>query len=372
MIRIHAICTVGLAAVEVQAELPIEVVVQNCVCAVGFGVNRRGIHMPVVLHQHCAAAPAERAAVDFLENRGIFRRQRLGVHMVAAALPARGENQPRADVLNLEYSAVRDDVLATIEPVQSLGGNLAAAGARHGGFNLLERRATCHAVRRQTVFFLECLDGALGRRAERTVDICRVETQLLQVGLQRLDWRAGCALAERIVIGAGIAVRVLVGGVELFERFAARHAIRRQVILLLERLDRRNRRIAIIAVNGRVVEAELFQLRLQILDRAAGCALAERAVVLVAVRVFVRAVELFERFAARYAIRRQVILLLKRLDRRNRRIAVAAIDIGVVETKLLQLRLQILDRAAGCAFAERAVAASSSNVNAKFPLQSIC
>ena len=217
----------GLAAVEVQAELPIEVVVQNCVCAVGFGVNRRGIHMPVVLNQHRAATPAERAAVDFLENRGIFRRQRLGVHMVAAALPARGENQPRADVLNLEYSAVRDDVFAAIEPVQSLSGNLAAAGARHGGFNLLERRAARHAVRRQTVFLLECLDGALGRRAERTVDICRVETQLLQVGLQRLDCRAGCAFAERIVIGAGIAVRVLVRAVELFERFAARYEIGR-------------------------------------------------------------------------------------------------------------------------------------------------
>ena len=96
----------------------------------------------------------------------------------------------------------------------------------------------------------------------------------------------------------------------------ARHAIRRQVILLLERLDRRNRRIAIIAVNGRIVEAELFQLRLQILDRAAGCAFAERVVILVAVRVLVRAVELFERFAARHAVRRQVILLLERANRR--------------------------------------------------------
>ena len=266
--------------------------------------------------------------------------------MVAAALPARGENQPRADVLNLEYSAVRDDVLAAIEPVQLLSGDLAAAGACHGRFNLLERRAACHAVRRQTVFFLECLDGALGRRAERTVDICRVETQLLQVGLQRLDCRAGCALAERIVIGAGIAVRVLVRAVELFERFAARHAIRRQVILLLERTNRRVCARTKRAVHRAAVIAQLLQLRLQVLDRAAAVAHAERIVVLVVVRVLVDAVELFERLFACNAIRRQVILLLERLDRRNGRVAIIAIDISIIIAEFFQLCLQILDVAA--------------------------
>ena len=70
------------------------------------------------------------------------------------------------------------------------------------------------------------------------------------------------------------------------------------------------------AVHRTVVIAQLLQLRLQVLDGAAAVAHAERIVVLVAVRVFVRAVELFERFAARHAIRRQVILLLERANRR--------------------------------------------------------
>ena len=200
---------------------------------------------------------------------------------------------------------------------------------------------------------MERLDRRNRRIAIIAVNGRVVEAELFQLRLQVLDGAAGCAFAERAVVL--VAVRVFVRAVELFERFAARHAIRRQVILLLERLDCRNRRIAVAAIDIGVVEAELFQLRLQVLDCAAGCAFAERIVVLVAVRVLVHAVELFERFAARHAVRRQVILLLERANRRVCARTKRAVHRAVVIAQLLQLRLQVLDGAAAVAHAERII-----------------
>ena len=148
-------------------------------------------------------------------------------------------------------------------------------------------------------------------------------------------------------------MRVLVRAVELFERFAARHAVRCQVILLLKRLDRRVCARTKRAVHRAVVIAQLLQLRLQVLDGAAAVAHAERIVILVAVRVLVRAVQLFERFAARHAVRRQVILLLERANRRVCARTKRAVHRAVVIAQLLQLRLQVLDGAAAVAHAER-------------------
>ena len=178
----------GLAAVEVNAEVSVEVIVLDGLCSVGHSVHGSRVHMAVILYQHSPALPAP-VAVDVFHCGRVVLAVRLGVQMIGAAPPLCGEYLSGLDVLDLEGRAFRDLAAAAVKPVEPLRlqrsvrirtGGFAVCLLRVRGVQLCQGFLSALAVVIQSIAFLEVLDGFLCTVSVITINTAGVISQLLQ------------------------------------------------------------------------------------------------------------------------------------------------------------------------------------------------
>ena len=247
----------------------------------------------------------------------------------------------------------RDDLVAGGADLQA--GRAAGGGAARLVNCSLDRSkgpAAGHAVRRQALVLLEFLHRILGLVAEVAGDAAVIIAELLEIGLQ-LRHRGALAVeleggaAGIAAAGAGAALPGDRRG-NRAEGLAAGHAVRSQVVLLLEILDGCLGLGAEVAGDVCPIVAQGGQVLLQIADlRAAGTELQAGAGGGAARRAaLVRVHRLEARDGARAcnAVGRQVIFLLELLDGRLGLVAHLAGDFTGIVAQLLEHGLHALDR----------------------------
>ena len=257
--------------------------------------------------------------------------------------------------------AQRRQILLQCDDLVAGGADLQAGRAAGGGAARLvnrgldrsKRLAAGHAVRRQALVLLEFLHRILGLVAEVAGDAAVIIAELLEIGLQL---RHRGALAVELEGGAaGIAAAG--AGAALpgdrrsnrAEGLAAGHAVRSQVVLLLEILDGCLGLGAEVAGDVCPIVAQRGQVLLQIADlRAAGAELQAGAgggrAALRAALVRVHRLEARKGARACDAVGRQVIFLLELLDGRLGLGAHLAGDFTGIVAQLLEHGLHALDR----------------------------
>ena len=176
--------------------------------------------------------------------------------------------------------AQRGEVLLQVAHVGAGGAQLQAGRAGRGSNGTARRldrildrgkrlRAR-HAVRRQAVILLEGLDRGFGLGTDVAGDVRVVIAQLLEILLEpgdavslavELDRRAGNRSRRRRAAGHAAAHERLFNRLE---RLGARHAVGRQVVLLLEELHRRLGLGAEAAGDVRPVVTQRLEVLLQI------------------------------------------------------------------------------------------------------------
>ena len=76
--RIHLLGSVRLASAEMNAEVPVEIIVLDRLRPVRHSVHGSGVHMPVVFYQNRPALPAP-VSVDAFHDRSILFGSRFAV-----------------------------------------------------------------------------------------------------------------------------------------------------------------------------------------------------------------------------------------------------------------------------------------------------
>lgn len=122
VILVNSVSTMRFGSIEIQTELPVEIVVSDRLISMRLGTDGSCVDMPVILYQHRTPAVREiNTAIDLQQDLRVCGGQGLYVQAIASVQNLRVEDQFCLAVLDLNDRFAGECILAICKPVETLG-----------------------------------------------------------------------------------------------------------------------------------------------------------------------------------------------------------------------------------------------------------